>query len=898
MPHSTPYLLNLDRSRTARAFDPGESLWTPELTRIFQLLHQQARALERRQGDAPLLAIAIFGGHGSGKTSLLHTLSDRVAHPDKIHQLPDSDDKDRLLSYFLPLKNRVDCLPLLKPNILAPHESFLYAFLAAAVEAEQKVVRQDGEHRRGSDQHYLSPVQQAFQDVSEYLQVIDETDGRQEYDPLGVSLERLERHTSDLRLKDAMRDLIDILADRLSSPSNSLVLMPVDDADLSQQSLVNTLDTFRRYLQHPRLVPIFTFTGRLSEELLTTHFSDKLRGRERSPRDGEDWRLFEKQIAHQYFARLFPVRNRIRLGATTVRVQRARYTMQASAPTKTESGLEPGLRGGDGPGAYYKGDVSKLLETASRLLFGHPESLVEPRVVLALRPGRLRRQLQILDVLNATKVAAAVEGRYRDLDAEASSARWAKIFERTAWSLLDVHRDVLSPLGLHVEELYGWPSHGLREWVLVRILDQKLDRRRTLLRRWRHGTEDRRGQVFSLLAANAFRPALTEEELVPGQEPYRDGSDGSAVGIAKGGLTVDKGLLWFLGLWLGFYLPQIVTREETGGPGEDRASAGVGWTLTDAPMLAMRAAKDLEEIAGTGVLMLEPDEVAKFQEYRPDPEDLEEILRLHLWCFHGVEQSKPWVALSFWRGLSLLGQLLKLLENYDGSEDRRSEAEAWVDKLLRRHIENGWISSSLRAQRLGSRSRDPTKGGESDGEKEGGKQAQAEGIAIDPDRIRKPRQVMARRLVNWMDEHRESLSTTIDPLSDSDRPDYRNDFLWRLHGDALLGDFWKALDRKFYVMPQDEKTHQNILAAWWQVLEEYLTGPRTKGNPEPGDGAGWVTAVRTLLESLEFRSLNTSWQLEPAQEPAEPERDPQTESEEEASASPEEEAEAEAEAPE
>ena len=47
-------------------------------------------------------------------------------------------------------------------------------------------------------------------------------------------------------------------------------LMPryeIDDVDMSLDNQIGILEAYRRYLRHPRLVPVFTFTSRVSEEL-------------------------------------------------------------------------------------------------------------------------------------------------------------------------------------------------------------------------------------------------------------------------------------------------------------------------------------------------------------------------------------------------------------------------------------------------------------------------------------------------------------------------------------------------------------------------------------------------------------------------------------------------------
>ena len=258
--------LDLELSRTARAFEPDEAIWDPEIDQMFEMVDQHTRALRRwlarqpkgqsrgygEEGgeSAPLLSIAIFGTYGSGKSSLLKTFARRARRGRR-----SSGDGERRP------KSSLYSLPVIQPNLQADDDHFLYAFLATALEEDLKKNQQE-EERLHTGSHNLSPVQQAFEKVSEYLQVLDETRRTREYDPLGVSLERLDRHTSGFRLREALEDLIDSLANGLAGRgTESVLLLPVDDADMSLDRLRQTLDTYRRYLIHPRLVPVFTFTG-------------------------------------------------------------------------------------------------------------------------------------------------------------------------------------------------------------------------------------------------------------------------------------------------------------------------------------------------------------------------------------------------------------------------------------------------------------------------------------------------------------------------------------------------------------------------------------------------------------------------------------------------------------
>ncbi|MCP4158401.1 MAG: hypothetical protein GY757_62455, partial [bacterium] len=315
-------IIRLDRSRTDRAFKQEESLWGDEIERMEKLIANHVQTLndcdkeighEERE-DMPRLSIGIFGSPGSGKTSLMETFVKMV-----------NKDSEKQSSRW---HGKIYSLPVIKPNTLAKDEQFLYKFIATALsEDRKKRERRETRYRASS---ILSPLQQRFQEASEYLQVINDTELRQDDDPLGVSLDRLERHESGVKLVEKMAEFIDQLADTLAVDNSSVILMPVDDMDMSMDTLVSAISTCWRYLQHPRLIPIFTFTGRLAEELLGVYFEGKLtiEGNKISSdklKEASTSLLMTDNMALQYLGKLFPVRNRIRMGPASARVLGAKY---------------------------------------------------------------------------------------------------------------------------------------------------------------------------------------------------------------------------------------------------------------------------------------------------------------------------------------------------------------------------------------------------------------------------------------------------------------------------------------------------------------------------------------------------------------------------------------------
>ena len=382
------YQIDLDRSRAPRAYRDAQNLWREDIQRIHRLIDRQVDSLaewqhrqerlrhsdrKKRFDDRPHLSVAIFGPSGSGKSSLIRTLA---------------DDVRREHGQILPegLEKKVATLPVMDPTTWAPTDQFLYAFLASALEEE----RYEQERKEHGYPQGLSPVQLAFQEVNEYLRVVDEPERSEEHDPLGLSLQKLERHTSGLRLREALGTLIEELAKEFRA---EVILLPVDDLDMAPDHLVGSLQSYQSFLNHPRLIPVFTFTDRMPEELIEVYYHNSMSGAASHERLGGTNRLsISEQMSVQFLARCFPVRNRIRLGPAPARVQRALYSSQATVAGDNKT--------------PEKAHVSELLIQSSFLLFGHPDGEDAHQIRAALRPSTLRRQFQVVDAMSDCRLWA------------------------------------------------------------------------------------------------------------------------------------------------------------------------------------------------------------------------------------------------------------------------------------------------------------------------------------------------------------------------------------------------------------------------------------------------------------------------------------------------------------
>lgn len=822
----------LSKSRYARAFREEESIWEIELNKLSQLLKEHLSAIkcinDSDDEELPLLSIGIFGAPGSGKSSLLETFVNMINSNESKHI--ESDVRHNYYS-----------LPIITPDHESNDEQFLYSFIAAAMEADRKN-RRSRDYQSSSS--ILSEVQQKFQELSEYLQVIDKTNHVSEDDHIGISMESLDRHESAILLRKHLCDFIDVLADNLKQKNGehkkTVVLMPVDDADMSLRVLVSTLDICWRYLRHGRIVPVFTFTGRLAEELLRVNFEKKLsvEGLQKKPdalMQTSTPLMIMETMAIQYLAKVFPVRNRIQLDYS-VSARILKYEYQSGKNDKLESELN-----------HKENIVSKFLEKVSILLFGHSFPL-GPLIRATLRMLPLRRQIQIVDAMVSSGVVELIDGK-ENVNIDKQEKPWGKKFELATWTLVNSHRDVLREFDLKIDDLRSWTPQGMR-WVLLKsILNLSTQKRRELMENWSYRIEGRRSQIISLLAANVFRVRLDDEPTGDDPDIIRNTGDDLFKNLGRN-LLVSQGAVWFLRLIIGFYLPQKLALMKTKDSAckkdeniklETEDSVTGRWGFMSGPRHSLQNSLHLNA-KGTlfpGLMFLEAEKY--FDRLK---ENNETSLLIRIWSYYGCVGNSVWAAVSLWRGLGLIGRLLEIDLNYrmdynqnimrviresgkrnipcdDSNQFQKSEIrkklkqqkKELIQNYLKKHLEETLIAERLHEISLEEDSLDTTDFQEwniiGDHEIEG----------------------LTCKIILWLERYRvnekndyikfEPIPKESEDACKDDSRKWNACYIQRIHGDSIVSSFLQKIDKIYFKYQFGQWTMFQLLEEWCTILMEY-----------------------------------------------------------------------------
>jgi hypothetical protein len=294
-------------------------------------------------------------------------------------------------------------------------------------------------------------------------------------------------------------------------------------------------------------------------------------------------------------------------------------------------------------------------------------------------------------------------------------------------------------------------------------------------------------------------------------------------------------------------------RDENKKENEPGPVPGIGWDLISGPIHAIREAINNNKIFATGMLFLDPGEFFKIinRKENKEPDNNKKLAELKVfiltWCFYGYMEGKPWAAVSLWRGLGLMGQILKM-DIEQGKSDDNSRFRH-IKNILWKHFNSAIVLGNLPGDSKNVKDLSYKKfrivGDAAESTGISGKEM---GNAVDD---------LVRELIKWLDGLKPANNSEnsgkseksdptrlypMDPLRqipDSSITDilkkygdesirkFKDELRWnlcftrRLHGESFMSVFWQDLDNIYYSEPFNKWGLENILTGWCNVLDEY-----------------------------------------------------------------------------
>ena len=531
--------LNLDRSRNATSFPKDESFWIRELVGIERIIRRHSRQLntwEQQQGVArrqaarqlhefPVTTIVILGGRGSGKSSLLRTLLRRLRRrdsPKSVEERVSSDSE----AEELPL-SRFAVLQELDPTLLSNQDQFLYAVLASLLEQLET-------HRDCDDEVFPGDLRSthSFRNLARHLRAVDPK-LQQSEQPIIQSMEQLDAHRSGPELKKGIWRFLTNFASDLDHPrtgEKKVAILPIDDPDMAFDHFYNILEQYRRYLVHPYLLPIFTFSEELARHLLVEkyirHFDRRME------KAGKSMWTSVDELSQQYLSKLFPTRQRVPLLLPEDQLLEAVAFRDDSRPTPEDEN-------------WKERKVRKLLEwTLDQLLDEKSDELIRN-----LLPPSLRQSIRLIDALDHK---SKVKDGKRHLRRRGEIGLPTGLVQAVA----DVHSGILRKYGLESEYLYALNSEQRGAELQAGLLRVSGDKVRRLISTWREGYLRRDALLISVVAAKAFQPPLLSQ--LESHLPDEADQQGQKVSSANA-------LVWAMRVTREFYLKVVSAHRHLGG---------------------------------------------------------------------------------------------------------------------------------------------------------------------------------------------------------------------------------------------------------------------------------------------------------------------------------------------
>lgn len=226
-------------------------------------------------------AILLDGGRGNGKTSILVNLAGYVER---------ESERKEILNHTLFL-DPVD------PTLLDDTEDFLNIVIGQLNRSKVVKERLDALTSNSAEAYYS--VLESLAAALEGEQTTKERYG----------LDRMLSYQGSLEITQLTHDYF---REVLKLCDKKLIVLPVDDVDMSLSQGFKVLEVVRKYLCSPYILPIVSGDLRLYQQLVVNRFSEELTGKQR-PSDYSNLARRAEELSVEYLRKVFPVTNRLRV---------------------------------------------------------------------------------------------------------------------------------------------------------------------------------------------------------------------------------------------------------------------------------------------------------------------------------------------------------------------------------------------------------------------------------------------------------------------------------------------------------------------------------------------------------------------------------------------------------
>jgi hypothetical protein len=278
-------IINLDDTERVKSFDKNELFQLDAYVQVEKIIRNAFTKIERinrditpRIGDCRTHnAIFISGKRGTGKTAFLVNIGEYISKNWAEEKKPAS-------------------LKPIDPTILEENDHFLSIVIGHVVEYVEEQINDQRDQMGDTYQEYYRTIDLLSQSLRA-ARTIDEAEG----------IEEIVSSQNSLKLEQNVHAFFKAACDLIRIP---FIVLAIDDIDMSFEKGFQILETVRKYMASPYVIPVISGDPALYHSILFQNFHRRL---VRCDLEAKDLRKSVSSLTDKYLAKVFPAEYRIYL---------------------------------------------------------------------------------------------------------------------------------------------------------------------------------------------------------------------------------------------------------------------------------------------------------------------------------------------------------------------------------------------------------------------------------------------------------------------------------------------------------------------------------------------------------------------------------------------------------
>lgn len=281
----TELRINLDDTERVKTFSRAELFQLDAYEQVERIVrHASDKLADIDEENAKRIsecrthnAIFITGERGVGKTAFLVNISKYIS---------ENWGEEKQPAFLKPID----------PTILEKEEYFLSIIIGHIIEYVESKVAENAEESTDNYRKYYNAIDPLSQSLRA-ARAIDDTDG----------IEEIISSQNNLKLEQNVHAFFQAACSLLDIP---FIVFAIDDIDMSFEQGFQILETIRKYMASPFVIPVITGDPALYKSILFQNFQKKLIG---CDLDQKDLHQFVGSLTEKYLSKVFPAEYRVYL---------------------------------------------------------------------------------------------------------------------------------------------------------------------------------------------------------------------------------------------------------------------------------------------------------------------------------------------------------------------------------------------------------------------------------------------------------------------------------------------------------------------------------------------------------------------------------------------------------